>query len=472
MDTPLADARLGLLSAPIRKRSAVALSLVQNIALLIMLSAVLQLIIRRWHTNSLGRQTLTGVLYGAIVIVGMLTPVELAPGIIFDGRSIILAIAGLFGGPITATIAALIAGAYRLYLGGSGIIMGTLVIAESAAIGSIFYYVRHRHEATMHYLSLWGIGLAVHAVMLALTLTLPSASSTSVFNSITLPVITLYPLGFVLVARLLLDQEQRLRDEIELRGLNESLEAQVAERTSALQAVNERLAAESDAKTRFLRSMSHELRTPLNSIIGFSDILGKGMAGDLNEEQQRQIEMIGGAGKHLLALINDILDLSRIEANAVKVERDAIDLHGLVDEITATLAPEVGSKGLAFNVDFEAEEMTFVSDNRKLSQILLNLAGNAIKFTAQGSVTLRVHRTGNTLTFAVEDTGSGIAEDQLAAIFSEFTRGERTPDQSTEGTGLGLAISRGLAEMLGGRIEVQSEIGRGSIFTLVLPVEH
>ncbi len=366
-------------------------------------------------------------------------------------------------------MAAAIAIAYRLYLDGSGVIMGALVILESVAIGTAFYYVRRRHPATMRYPSLLGIGVAVHAIMVALTLALPAANRGDVFRSIAVPVITLYPLGFVLVARLMLNQEQQLKDEFDLRRLNESLGAEVAERTRDLQAANERLAAESDAKTRFLRSMSHELRTPLNSIIGFSDILGKGMAGELNEEQQRQIDMIGGAGKHLLLLINDILDLSRIEAGAVTVEHDEIDLHPLVDEIVATLAPEVERKGIGFAVEFEAPEMIVVSDARKLSQILLNLTSNAVKFTETGSVTVRVLRSGSTLTFSVEDTGPGIEADQLETIFSEFTRGERTPDQSAEGTGLGLAISRGLAEMLGGRIEVQSEVGRGSIFTLTLP---
>ncbi|TDB38276.1 MAG: hybrid sensor histidine kinase/response regulator [Actinobacteria bacterium] len=447
----------------------VILGILQNIALLIMLSALLQLIIRRWTTDSVARRLFTGLLYGAITIVGMVTPFTIVPGVFFDGRSIILAVAGLFGGPLTVTVAALIALAYRLYLGGAGVVMGSLVIVESAVLGAVFHELRRRRLPVMRYRYLWVFGLLVHAVMLALTLTLPDGLGPSVARQIALPVLTLYPLGLVLVSRLLLDQEQRHLDEVALRRLNESLEAQVAERTRALEAANERLASESDAKTRFLRSMSHELRTPLNSIIGFSDILGKGMAGELNEEQQRQIEMIGGAGKHLLALINDILDLSRIEANAVKVERDEIDVRALVDEVVATLVPEVTAKGIGFASEFESDDMAMLTDARKLSQILLNLTSNAVKYTQHGAVTLRVHQTGNTVTFSVEDTGPGISEELLESIFSEFTRGERTPDQSAEGTGLGLAISRGLAEMLGGRIEVQSEVGRGSIFTLLLP---
>ncbi len=453
-------------------RGVVILGILQNIALLIMLSALLQLIIRRWTTDSVARQLFTGLLYGGITIIGMITPFTIVPGIFFDGRSIILAVAGLFGGPLTVAVAALMALGYRLYLGGSGVVMGVSVIIESAVLGALFHELRRRRLPVMRYHYLWLFGLLVHAIMLALTLTLPHETGPSIARQIALPVLVLYPIGFVLVSRLLLDQEQRRLDEIALRRLNESLEVQVAERTRALEAVNQRLASESEAKTRFLRSMSHELRTPLNSIIGFSDILGKGMAGELNEEQQRQIEMVGGAGKHLLALINDILDLSRIEAGAVTVERDEIDVHGLVDEIIATLQPEAERKGLSLTAEYPDKDLSMTSDSRKLSQILLNLTNNAVKFTEQGSVHVRVNRSGNSVSFAVEDTGPGIAEQQMADIFSEFTQGDRTPDQSAEGTGLGLAISRGLADMLGGHIDVQSEIGRGSIFTLTVPVGH
>jgi signal transduction histidine kinase len=400
----------------------------------------------------------------------MLTPVTLAPGVIFDGRSIILAIAGLFGGPIAAGVAVIVASVLRLSLAGVGTGVGVGVIFEAALIGLAFRALLRKGRISAGPATLWGLGMAVHVVMLLLMYALPGGIGGEILQQIAVPVLLTYPLAFFVVATLLLDQEQRLKDEAELRILNESLETQVAERTQALSDINVRLAAESDAKTRFLRSMSHELRTPLNSIIGFSDILGKGMAGELNEEQQRQIDMIGGAGKHLLALINDILDLSRIEANAVKVEREEIAVHALVSEIVATLAPEVEAKGISLISELETADMTMISDSRKLSQILLNLTSNAVKFTERGSVTLRLHHTGNTVTFSVEDTGPGIPAEQLDSIFSEFTRGERTPDQSADGTGLGLAISRGLAEMLGGRIEVQSEVGRGSIFTLTLPV--
>ena len=445
------------------------LGLLQNVALVVMLGAVLQLLTRYWQSNSVMRQVITGLMYGAVAAAGMLTPVALTPGVIFDGRSIILTIAGLFGGPIAAGIAVVVASVLRLSLSGAGAWVGVSVIFEAALIGLAFRGLSRTARINTRPVTLWGLGMTVHVVMLMLMYALPGGIGGEILRQIALPVLLIYPLAFLLVATLLLDQEQRRKDESELRKLNESLETQVAERTQALSDMNVRLTAESDAKTRFLRSMSHELRTPLNSIIGFSDILGKGMAGELNEEQQRQIDMIGGAGKHLLALINDILDLSRIEANAVKVERDEIAVHALVSEIIATFAPEVEAKGISFTSEFEAADITIISDARKLSQILLNLTSNAVKFTEQGSVNLRLNHTGNTVTFSVEDTGPGIPAEQLDSIFSEFTRGERTPDQSADGTGLGLAISRGLAEMLSGRIEVQSEVGRGSIFTLTLP---
>ncbi|MDZ4167620.1 MAG: ATP-binding protein [Coriobacteriia bacterium] len=270
----------------------------------------------------------------------------------------------------------------------------------------------------------------------------------------------------------------------ELTATNEELQATTEELTTAndvLQATsdeladaNHRLTSANDAKSRFLRAMSHELRTPLNSIIGFSGLMLSGLAGDLNEEQQRQLEMIDQSGRHLLALINDILDLSRIEAGRVQVEIEPFDLEKLVGELVESVRPESERKGLSLDLEIAdgLDLSVFPSDSMRVGQILLNLLGNAVKFTERGGISVRARMLGtDTLGISVIDTGPGIRSQDHDRIFGEFVQaiGPSAPDK--EGTGLGLAISRRLAELLGGSILLRSRVGHGSTFTVVLPID-
>ena len=269
-----------------------------------------------------------------------------------------------------------------------------------------------------------------------------------------------------------------------LEELNRSLERMVDERTGELQATNEELQCTTEelthmneqlieageAKSRFLRAMSHELRTPLNSIIGFSGVMLQGLAGKLTKEQRRQLEMIDNAGRHLLALINDILDLSRIEAGRIDIVMDSIDVAELAREIVGSVSAAAEAKAVELRLDVTDESIALVSDARKIRQILINLLGNALKFTDEGHVTLTIHRPTEAMVgFSVRDTGPGIAEEDQERIFGEFVQGTRVPDPELGGTGLGLAISRGLAAALGGMITVESIPGDGATFTLLLP---
>jgi len=456
------------------------LTLVQNIALLVALSVVHQWVVRRWRQWTTARQVVSGLLFGAITVVGMMTPFRAATGIQYDGRSIIVAVAGIFGGPVVAGVAAAIAAAYRIYLGGAGAPAGVAVIAEAALLGVAFHYLRRRYPATNEWLPLYGVALAVHVVMLALQYTMLGSLGPSIVASIWFPVIGLYPVGMLLVCRLMLDQGQRQSDEDALRDLNESLERKVEARTDDLQAANEQLAAASEAltatnqrlvesdaaKSQFLRAMSHELRTPLNSVIGFSNLLHRGYAGQVNEEQQRQLDMINRSGRRLLAIINDILDLSRIEAGAVQVSREEFDVGTMARDIAGTLLPEAEAKSIALLVELPDGEVSMYSDQQKVGQILLNLVANAVKFTERGSVTVRVRRPSDgMIAIDVADTGPGVADELRDRIFTEFVQ----EDERVEGTGLGLAISRGLAELLGGTITLDTAVGTGSTFSLLLP---
>ena len=272
--------------------------------------------------------------------------------------------------------------------------------------------------------------------------------------------------------------EERQRSEEHLLALNAELEQRVEERTvalaasnKALQEANAELELATHAKSDFLASMSHELRTPLNSVIGFSTILLSGAAGELNEEQHRQQEMINSSGKHLLALVNDILDLSKIEAGKIELEIEDFSLREIMSAVVGMLNAGAEDKGLEVDVTMSEPEAVLHTDLRAVEQILINLAGNAVKFTDEGVISLDAFVTQeDRAVFRVRDTGSGIPEESFEAIFDPFRQvGQPRGEGQQKGTGLGLAICALLAQRLGGILSVDSTLGEGSTFTLDIP---
>jgi len=240
----------------------------------------------------------------------------------------------------------------------------------------------------------------------------------------------------------------------------------------ALQEKNQELANANEAKDRFMAGMSHELRTPLNAIIGFTGTLLMEMPGPLNQEQQKQLRTVRTSARHLLALINDLLDVSKIEAGKADLTWEAVDCQALIEEIITSIRPEATARGLALTFDPPKHVTPLRTDRRAVSQIILNLVSNAIKFTDQGSIRVCLLHGAppmGTTEIRVEDTGVGIAVDDQTRLFGAFTRFAGNRPGAAGGTGLGLHLSRKLAELLGGRIEMQSESGVGSTFTLVLP---
>ena len=257
----------------------------------------------------------------------------------------------------------------------------------------------------------------------------------------------------------------------ELDELNRNQESIISSRTVDLQEAKERAEAADRIKSAFLATMSHELRTPLNSIIGFTGILLQGLVGPLNDEQKKQLGMVRDSSTHLLELINDVLDISKIEAGQLEVALDPFDLRASLERVARTLRPLAELRGLNLVLEVDSMVGMLVSDRRRVEQILLNLAGNAIKFTDKGTVCLncRIQRT--EVVFQISDTGIGIRPEDLRLLFHPFRQVDSGTSRKYEGTGLGLSICKRLIELLGGQIEVESTPGVGSTFTFHLPLK-
>lgn len=287
-------------------------------------------------------------------------------------------------------------------------------------------------------------------------------------------------------AELVSAQKELQRTNSDLMQLTLELEDRVAERTKALSSSeasyrelfeilkekNLDLEKANLAKDRFLASMSHELRTPLNAIIGFTGTLLMKLPGPLNTDQEQQLRTVQSSGRHLLSLINDLLDLAKIESGKVEIKYEPILCQSVIEEVAASLTPLAKNKGLGFKVEVPSDGVVVDTDRRIFGQILINLTNNAIKFTNSGEVRIALEtKPSNGHRFAsidVIDTGIGIRPDDKAKLFAAFQ--QVNLDHREEGTGLGLYLSKKLAALINGRIELESECGKGSVFRLLIPI--
>jgi signal transduction histidine kinase len=231
------------------------------------------------------------------------------------------------------------------------------------------------------------------------------------------------------------------------------------------------LEAASHHKSEFLANMSHELRTPPNAILGFSEVLAERMFGEVNEKQAEYLQDILSSGRHLLSLINDILDLSKVEAGRLELELGQFHLPTALDNALTLVRERATRHGIRLSQTVDERVGNIVADERKVKQILLNLLSNAVKFTPEGGrVSLTATAAEGVVTIAVSDTGIGIAPEDQATIFEEFRQVGRDDARKQEGTGLGLTLAKKFVELHGGQIGVQSHVGQGSTFTFTLPV--
>jgi signal transduction histidine kinase len=317
----------------------------------------------------------------------------------------------------------------------------------------------------MHYIGMGGVCFRSRALIVSQVGTIDRSLLTIVIGIAALLVLTL-----VLVASFF---GRRLSAELvkvnTLRQSEERLEQLVYLRTQELEQEKQASEAANQMKSAFLANMSHELRTPLTSIIGFSSVLLQQIFGPLNDRQIEYLQRISSAGNQLLDLINDLLDLSKIEAGREELSLEPLVVEDVCQICCTILREQAIQKGLELSFMIVPEVSTCLADKRRLIQILLNLLSNAIKFTDRGSVTLRVDRLDTFIQFAVTDTGIGISESEQVVLFQPFQQLDPGLDRRYEGTGLGLALSQRLAQLHGGKITLRSQPGEGSCFTLSLP---
>lgn len=255
----------------------------------------------------------------------------------------------------------------------------------------------------------------------------------------------------------------------ELRQINQEMEQRIAERTAELATAMEKALAADRLKSTFLATMSHELRTPLNSIIGFTGIMLQGLTGTLNEEQQKQMGMVQKSSRHLLALINDVLDISKIEAGQLLLARDSFALGASIEKIVKMVLPLAEQKGIELSMDIAPDVGTIDTDQRRLEQVLVNLLNNGVKFTEEGYVRISCRNEKDSSIITVSDSGIGMQPDEVAGIFQPFHQIDTGLARKLEGTGLGLSISKKIIDLMHGSIEVTSTWTKGSTFTLRIP---
>jgi len=275
------------------------------------------------------------------------------------------------------------------------------------------------------------------------------------------------PAGYTVVCR---DITQHKALEHRLRQYTDNLEQMVAEKTAELQEVNAELRRAGTLKGQFLATMSHELRTPLSAIIGFAEAIRDGVAGPVAPEQREFAEDIRQAGRQLLALINNILDLAKLEAGAMNLDLQSCELGAIVEEVFRVVRGLARPKDIRLVSDLSPRKIELAADPVKLKQILYNLLSNAVKFSHAGSVvTVTGRLEPETVLVRVADTGIGIAPEDLIWIFEEFRQGDSTLARESGGTGLGLSLVKRLVELHGGDVVVESELGKGTTFTVALP---
>lgn len=445
-------------------KESIIIGLLQNTTILLAFSMIYDYWwIKNDESKNLLNKILTGFVIGVIGIVLMLTPWILVPGIVFDTRSVVLSVSGLFFGALPTLIAMLITGIFRLTLGGDGVWMGIAVIALSGAIGIFWNKFRPLRKSKHYVLELVALGFAVHLIMLACTIFLPADQRIYIFKTIAIPVLSIYPVATVFLGSLMFRQYKNWQN----RKASEKLYESEAELIKA-----KVKAEESDQlKSIFLANMSHEIRTPMNAIMGFSTLLGE--QGIDESEKAQYIDIIKSSSNRLLQLITDILDLSKLEAKQLSISSSECSLSEIFINSTESFRKSellLKKPGIELILKFPAayKKIKFLSDRIRVQQVLDNLLTNAIKYTEKGKVetgcSIRSEDGKEVIEIYVKDTGLGISGEMSNLVFERFRQVEE--GRYHEGAGLGLSISKGIVNLLGGKIWFVSEINAQTAYAM------
>jgi signal transduction histidine kinase len=452
-------------------RDSIIVGLLQNTAILLALSYVYEY---WWHRNDEPRnilnKILTGFIIGIIGIVLMLTPWIFIPGLVFDTRSVVLSVSGLFFGKLPTTIAIIIAVIFRLFLGGDGEWMGISVIVSAGVIGMLWNRFRPLSKSKHYVIELLALGIVVHLVMLCCTIFLPAGQKLITLKTIAFPLLSIYIAATVLLGTLMFRQYKNWQNRKALVKLRES------ERSFSETLLKAKIKAEESdqLKSIFLANMSHEIRTPMNAIMGFSGLLGEENVSETDKIQY--VDIIRSSSNRLLQLINDIIDLSKLEAKQLTISRTECSLSELFLNSTESFRKSellLKKPGIELILNFPEEynEIKFLSDFIRVQQVLDNLLSNAIKYTSSGMVEtgciIKSEDGREVIEIYVKDTGIGISEEMSELVFERFRQVEE--GRYHEGAGLGLSISKGIVDLLGGKIWFVSELLVGSTFYFTIP---
>jgi signal transduction histidine kinase len=436
-------------------------SLIDNIALLLAVCLLHGLVMSKAGHRRFLAQLLSGLVFSLATLVAMSRPVILSPGVVFDGRSIVISLAGMFGGPVATALTVVPATIHRLYRGGGGVVMGVCVVITSGLLGMLFFHLRQRRAYLTQPLYVYLFGLLVHVNMLFWTLTLPRDVMVSTFKTIWIPVIVIYPLATLLLGTLMANLEAKVASEKAIQTLNEELEHRVSQRTAQLEAKNKEI-------EEFSYSVSHDLRAPLRAISGFAQIITRRHRQNLNEEGRHYFDNIVQASQHMDRLIEDLLRLSRLGRAGVRSEN--VSLKELLEDIRVRYSSRIEAEHVVFSLPNDLP--TIRSDATLVSVILTNLIENALTYRRAGThhcVEVHCAKADATVTLGVTDNGIGIPAEFHEKIFALFQRLHNQDEYP--GTGIGLALVKKAVDLLDGKIVVQSDLGRGSTFLVELPVQ-
>lgn len=474
----------------------IVIGLIQNIALLLAFAMIYENFwLRDDEPKSLTAKIFTGIIIGGIGIVLIFTPWTMAPGLVFDTRSVMLSLSGVFFGPLPTFLAMGIAATGRFFLGGDGMWMGIAVITSSGVIGIFWSKIRKNWKRINRPVEFIALGLVVHIVMLGCTAFLPAERILPTLQTIALPVLLIYTPGTLLLGLLLAAQKRNFQNRLakdklyqtelqlssELIKQQKQLEEQLGKfarlnkeyqkQNIELQQAKEKAEESDRLKSAFLANLSHEIRTPMNAIMGFSDLINlDGLAKDDLEKYSRIIKK---SSKYLLSIINDIVEISHIDAGQVELKETKINLESFFLEIYNTYKVSVPpEKGLKLKVKIPSGlNSNIVIDEVKLRQILINLLNNSLKFTEKGEICFGyVVNSASEISVFVKDTGIGISPEHHEIIFERFRQIDSGHSILHGGSGLGLSIAKAYVELMGGNIKVESEPGKGAEFIVTFPL--